>query len=104
MNEANHRLVMAKILKDGIDRRKNYRYKKVDSLCPCDCESIADLCSMNSTHKNVGKFGMMLQHDQAVILTEQSIGEKCRSQIVIPKRIFKQLLEWYETEQSNEQG
>ncbi len=43
----------------------------------------------------------MLQHDQAVILTEQPSGEKCRAQIVIPQRIFRQLLDWYETEQPN---
>lgn len=70
-------------------------------LRPCDCDSMADLCSMDSTHKCVGKYDMLLQHDQAVILTEQPTGEKCRAQIVIPKRIFRQLLEWYETEQPN---
>lgn len=76
-------------------------YQRMVGLRPCDCDSIADLCSMDSTHKSVGKYDMLLQHDQAVILTEQPNGEKCRAQIVIPKRIFRQLLEWYETEQPN---
>jgi hypothetical protein len=54
---------------------------------------------MDSTHKSAERFDMMLQHDQAVILTEQAIGEKCRAKIVIPKHIFHQMIEWYETEQ-----
>lgn len=66
---------------------------------PSECESVVDLCSMHYTHKSVGKYDIMLQHDQSVILTEQNNGEPCRSQIVIPKRIFRQLIDWYEDEQ-----
>lgn len=68
-------------------------------LRPCDCDSMADLLSMDSTHKSVGRFDIMIQHDQAVILTDQVKGEPCRSSITIPKHVFKRLLEWYETEQ-----
>lgn len=57
---------------------------------------------MDSTHKSVGKYDMLLQHDQAVILTEQPNGEPCRASITIPKRVFRQLLDWYETEQPND--
>lgn len=70
-------------------------------LRPCDCESVSDLCSMDTTHKSVGKYDMLLQHDQAVILTEHPGGEQCRASIIIPKRVFRQMLEWYDTEQPN---
>ena len=71
-------------------------------LRPCDCECLTDLMSLDSTHKSVGRFDMLLQHDQAVILTEHPIGEKCRAQIVIPKHVFRQMLDWYATEQPND--
>src|SRR5664280_193030 len=76
-------------------------FRRLVRLRPCDCESLTDLMSLDSTHKSAGRFDMLLQHDQAVILTEQPIGEKCRAQIVIPKHIFRQMLDWYETEQPN---
>lgn len=68
-------------------------------LRPCDCESVADLCSMDTTHKSVGRFDLLIRHDQAVILTEQPKGEACRASITIPKRVFRQLIDWYQTEQ-----
>jgi len=61
---------------------------------------MADLCSMDSTHKSVGRFDMLLQHDQAVIFTDQPNGEKCRATITIPKPIFLQMIEWYSTDQT----
>jgi len=76
-------------------------HQRIVGLRPCDCESVADLCSMDTTHKSVGKYNMLLQHDQAVILTEHPSGEQCRASIIIPKRVFRQMLEWYEREQPN---
>lgn len=73
-------------------------------LRPCGCESVADLCSMDTTHKSVGKYDMLLQHDQAVVLTEHPSGEQCRASIIIPKRVFRQMLDWYEAEQPNAPG
>lgn len=82
---------------DAIKRR----LQRVVGLRPCDCDSITDLCSMDTTHKSVGKYDILLQHDQAVILTEHPSGEQCRASITIPKRVFRKMLDWYETEQPN---
>jgi len=59
---------------------------------------------MDSTHKSVGRFDMLIQHDQAVILTDHPSGEFCRASITIPKRVFRLMLEWYEREQPNDQA
>lgn len=70
-----------------------------ESLRPCDCESVTDLCSLKTSHKSVGNFDMMLQHDQAIIFTEHKRGEPCRASITIPKHIFSQMIAWYEAKQ-----
>ncbi len=70
-------------------------------MSPKECKSMTDLCSMDSTHKSVGRFDMLLQHDQAIILTEHPSGEKCRTQIIIPKRVFLKFMEWYEENQKS---
>jgi hypothetical protein len=44
----------------------------------------------------------MVQHDGAVILTEQRSGEPATASIVIPRQAFQSLLEWYEAEQDRE--
>lgn len=71
-------------------------------LRPRDCECLADICSLDTSHKSVGRFDMMLQHDQALVLTEHVGGQPQKAAITIPKRVFLQMLEWYDTEQPND--
>lgn len=67
---------------------------------PSDCNSIGDVLSLDSSHLIVGKWSILIQHDGAVVIVEQRIGEKPTGSMVIPRRTFQRLADWYETEQT----
>lgn len=70
---------------------------------PSDCKRISDVLSLESSHATRGgRWTLMVQHDGAVILTEQRSGEPATASIVIPRQAFQSLLEWYEAEQDRE--
>lgn len=66
---------------------------------PRDCERAVDGLALKESVKFVGRFWMMIQHDGAVILTEQANGKPAKSSVTIPRHVFHQLICWYETEQ-----
>lgn len=70
-------------------------------LRPADCKTIGDILSINCSHKIVGRYSLLIQHDGAAIFMEQTPGQPATASITIPRSHFKQLLEWYQTEQPN---
>ena len=77
------------------------RSTRLVGLRPCDCESIADVFSLNASTESSGRWNMLIQHDGAVILTEQRRFERPTAEITIPRGTFQRLIEWYQTEQPN---
>lgn len=66
---------------------------------PCDCETLADVLSLNKSYERSGRFDILVQHDGAVILTDHVPGEKQKASIVIPRRNFLRLIEFFQSEQ-----
>ena len=71
-------------------------------MIPAECQSIADVLALERSYQVSGVFSMMIQHDGAVILCDHPPGQACQSEIVIPRRHFKRLLEFYQADQANE--
>lgn len=69
-------------------------------MSPSQCETLTDILSMQRTYKESRHYSMLIQHDGAVILTEQKIGESSKAKITIPHRDFKKLIAWYHEDQS----
>lgn len=81
------------------------RSARLVGLRPCDCTRIADVLSLDRSYQEFGgRFGMLIQHDGAVILTDHVSGQPETGSVTIPRRHFQRLLEWYQTEQPNKQA
>jgi hypothetical protein len=77
----------------------------VVGLRSCDCIRIADVLSLERSYQEVGiRYGMLIQHDGAVILTDHVPGQPQTGTVEIPRRYFQRLIEWYKTEQPNTQA
>lgn len=78
--------------------------KTQNGLRPCDCESITDILALERSYQEVGgRYGMLIQDDGAVILTNHVPGQPQTGSATIPRRHFQRLIEWYQTEQPNHQ-
>lgn len=74
---------------------------KPPGLRPCDCTSIGDILSIGRSYQESGmRYGMQIQHDGAVILTDHIPGHIQTGSVTIPRRNFQRLLEWYHAEQT----
>lgn len=80
-------------------KRLDQRVEDRQMLAPCDCESLADILSLRCSFNRVSNWTFLIQHDGAVIITEQRQGEKAVATIIIPRRHFATFLGWYETKQ-----
>lgn len=80
------------------------RSNRMVGLRPMDCERISDVLALQRSYQESGRFSMLVQHDGAVILTDQLPGQQPAAVITIPRRHFIRLLEFYQTEQSNDQA
>jgi hypothetical protein len=69
-----------------------------------DCEGITDVCALDRSYQESGRFSMLVQHDGAVILADHVPGQEQTASIIIPRRHFIRLVEFYQTEQPNDQG
>lgn len=70
------------------------------SIRPCDCKCMADVLSLHHSYKVTGiRYGMMIQHDGAVVLTDHTPGREQKASITIPRAYFQKLVEWYHNEQ-----
>ena len=80
------------------------RSTRLVGLRPCDCESIADALALERSYQEVGcRYGMLIRHDGAVILTNHVPGQPRTWSATIPRRHFQRLIEWYQTEQPNDE-
>ena len=70
------------------------------ALRPMDCETIADVLSLDRSYQKSGRYSMLIQHDGAVILADHVSGEPQTAAITIPRRNFHRLLEFYTGEQT----
>lgn len=68
-------------------------------VSPSECKSERDLHGLDFSHKSIGDFDLLIQHDQALIFTQQKSGEPVRASITIPKRTFLALMRWYDMDQ-----
>jgi hypothetical protein len=69
-------------------------------LSPKDCESESDVCRLETTSVEVGNVRMLITDGQYVHFIEQEEGEPPRASIDIPKRVFYEMLRWYNEEQT----
>jgi hypothetical protein len=72
-------------------------------ISPADVKCSADVCSLQRSHKSVGRYDMLIQHDGAAIFTEHEKGKPCTASITVPRHVFKQFIEWYNTPQSHKE-
>jgi hypothetical protein len=92
----------AKDLKRKQKAQSGGSLEPVVGLRPCDCTRIADVLSLERSYREVGiRYGMLIQHDGAVILTDHVPGQPQTGSVEIPRRHFQRLIEWYQTEQPN---
>jgi hypothetical protein len=77
--------------------------KRLVGLRPSDCTRLADVLSLDRSYQEFGgRYGMLIQHDGAVILTDHVPGQPQTGSVTIPRRQFQRLVEWYQTEQPND--
>ncbi len=64
-------------------------------MMPSDCKSERDLIRMDSTVWHGVNHWMQIQHDGAVIITRQKSGHPSEGSVVIERRTFQRMLDWY---------
>lgn len=72
---------------------------KTEKLRPMDCENLTDVLSLNKSASFSGDYSLLVQHDGAVVITKQKMGEHPEAAITIPRSHFLRLVEFYQTEQ-----
>lgn len=70
-------------------------------LSPSECSSISDILSLKESCLTLSQFWIMVQHDGAAIIADQSPGEPARKIITIPRKTFHKMIEWYGTPQTD---
>jgi hypothetical protein len=65
-----------------------------------DCQSISDVLALANSAFLSSRWVITIQHDGAVIFTEQRLGEQAGSGITIPRQTFLRMLSWYQEEQN----
>lgn len=79
------------------------RHQRIVGLRPMDCERIADVLALDRSYEASGRYSLLVQHDGEVILADHVPGQQQTASIAIPRRHFLRLLEFYQTEQPNDQ-
>ncbi len=68
-------------------------------MIPAAVKSARDAMQLDSSVWNGREYWMLVQHDGAVRILKQRIGEESTEQIYIPRRTFAAMVEWYLREQ-----
>ena len=78
--------------------------ERLVGLAPSQCKTIADVLSLQTSHKFSGRWSLLVQHDGAAIIIEQHTGQPARATMTIPRDNFLRLAAWYHEIQPNKQA